>query len=696
MGKKRGQRRELILVIFLLIFFLNLFNLYTTLTFTGLATGQVTMCINRRPTIPVIPGQSIAHNSPFVYDLNATDQENHTLSYADNTTLFEINSSTGLMNFTPNISQVGNYTILITVTEVNSWCIRATNATFSLEIYNRPPNLTAVIPNQSWGSDIWLTGVDIGSYFSDPEGDPLYYTVQHGNNVSVEISSAGIATIYPDPDWNGQSWIRFTANDTLAATHSNNVTLTVGDNTPPRIVILRPYASELTSSPTVLLKVTVSELSRIIYNPDSLGNVTLTALSSGGSTNLLLPDFGNHTLVVYAIDRYGNSNSTALNFTVQLDSDQDGTPDSQDSDSDNDGIPDTSDFFIGNTSNCNTNLPGFSIWINNSTNLSQNFSGTLPVKFSNQTHTFVEFDHLFSATNPLICGRMTFEKQSSSAQMGSFFVRGVNLSAGETKIIYVERLNGSDRVCLKDTEILSLSEISSDCDGANEYILSCPGSTSGYTCSLPSSAQYRITGLTHSGAVEMVTVGETGGTSTSTSTSAGGGGGGGGGGTYKVVETKTQILPVEKVICLNASECGEWTPKRCDTSAKQEKTCLKILPNCNIIEVREERDCQCVPQWVCTTWQPPTCLPDEEQSRTCLDANYCGMEIDVLLTQKCAITKEGKLLIGDQLAMAGRAFWSRAGEKFAIYFLPLSLLAIFSLGLIILLIWVKKQRRRHR
>lgn len=80
--------------------------------------------INDPPNFTSIPDQEVMEPTGFVYDINATDEENQTLTYYDNTTLFDIDSSTGLINRTTNISLVGRYYINITVND-------SSNGTFS-------------------------------------------------------------------------------------------------------------------------------------------------------------------------------------------------------------------------------------------------------------------------------------------------------------------------------------------------------------------------------------------------------------------------------------------------------------------------------------------------------------------------------------------------------------------------------------
>ncbi|MBD3319220.1 hypothetical protein GF342_04900 [Candidatus Woesearchaeota archaeon] len=103
---------------------------------------------NLPPILAFISNQTAVANTLFTYQVIATDPESQSLTYADNSSLFVINPSTGLINVTFNASQVGNYSINITVSDIFS----ATDSqVFYLEILppNTAPVITAFTPNGS-------------------------------------------------------------------------------------------------------------------------------------------------------------------------------------------------------------------------------------------------------------------------------------------------------------------------------------------------------------------------------------------------------------------------------------------------------------------------------------------------------------------------------------------------------------------
>lgn len=207
---------------------------YTFVQLTGLQTGSISsssatisFCINHPPSIQAIPTQNANVSQLFTYQVNGTDTEGHIITYYDNATLFDIDSTTGLISFIPTNPQKGNHSIKITVRDTSSGCPINASTTFLLIVQNRAPILSNQVPNQTWEEDVQLTGLDLDNYFSDPDGDSLNYSSISGDHISISINSNGIVTFDPETDWYGLNWIVFNASDGLASVLSNNVTLNV-------------------------------------------------------------------------------------------------------------------------------------------------------------------------------------------------------------------------------------------------------------------------------------------------------------------------------------------------------------------------------------------------------------------------------------------------------------------------------------
>jgi hypothetical protein len=247
-------------------------------------------------------------------------------------------------------------------------------------------------------------------------------------------------------------------------------------------------------------------------------------------------------------------------------------------DYDNNGI-------IGKENETTTNIENLSISIENSTNLTQNFTNKLKVEFKENNITIVEFELNFSESK-LNLANITIEKQESNATNGGIIISGIDLTAhGETKTVYVDRLSSEDYVCVKDEELASIDELPpADCSSGTAVF--CPGSNGVYTCSLANNnTQFKVEGLSHSGITESTY------SPPSISGNNNGGGGGGGGSSCK-----------PNYVCQAISSCS--------SHGKQTEICTDA--ECNKGAYRQTVSCTYIPPKVVTTTQEPEEEIEEE------------------------------------------------------------------------------------
>ena len=96
---------------------------------------------NTAPTFnPALVAQSVDTENSLNYDINASDADSDTITYYDNTSLFNIDSSTGIIIDTPVESEAGVYTILITIGDGTD----NTTSTFDYTIVDK------TVPTISW------------------------------------------------------------------------------------------------------------------------------------------------------------------------------------------------------------------------------------------------------------------------------------------------------------------------------------------------------------------------------------------------------------------------------------------------------------------------------------------------------------------------------------------------------------------
>ncbi|MBI2658569.1 hypothetical protein HYX05_00515 [Candidatus Woesearchaeota archaeon] len=221
-----------------------------------------------------------------------------------------------------------------------------------------------------------------------------------------------------------------------------------------------------------------------------------------------------------------------------------------DKDSDNDGIEDDIDKIIGNENSVNTSTLSLKVFIDNSNNLSKPFNKTARVRFRDSNLTIAEFDFDFFL-HRLNLANISINRQSGNAK-GSLLVSGLKIPEGTTKTLYMDKINATiNGICIKDEEIILISEISGDCSLSNEFKVECDGtSQNSYTCTYNSTSnKYKIQGLKHSGIVQLDYAKpslESGSSSSSSASggSSGGSSGSGGGGS---------------LICISDWQCDEWS-----------------------------------------------------------------------------------------------------------------------------------------
>lgn len=244
-------------------------------------------------------------------------------------------------------------------------------------------------------------------------------------------------------------------------------------------------------------------------------------------------------------------------------------------DRDNDGVNDTEDKLIGNSNSITDNYNNLIIKIDGSDNLTV-LSGNKPVDFYDNTKKIISFEFNFDNTFNLF--NIEIKKQTDTT--GSIIVKG--MPENTIKTVYIDKLTSTNNaVCIKDEEISAISEITTDCTGANEIKLNCPGTSGDYTCSIEEN-RFKISGLKHSGVKEFyIAPTDSGGNPPSSPGGGGSSGGGGGSGTKSCTENwecmgwlACKQDGTQTRICTDKNSCGTAInkPLEIQECAYEEKT----------------------------------------------------------------------------------------------------------------------------
>lgn len=448
--------------------------------------------INNAPAIEPIGVLTTKVNQTFIKTITATDPNGDSFTFSDNTSLFDIDPITGLINFTPSIN--GTYKFNITAIDNNSINPKSSTETGWLIILNE--NVTNTAPNiTSYSPDVSVIVMnETGSYTfiitkNDRDGAP--WVQWYKNNIAIKGENKDNYT--------------FIANNTIESSTAGiyNIKVLVADG-----------ISNATQTWTLIVKrVKDSDNDGV---PDSLYNL----VCSGGNNNNC------------------NDNCKFIPNYDQADANNDGIGDNCENDFDGDNVSDSMDFVKGSFTNLDSNID-LEFRINNSDNLNRVVNGTNIVESLSSVSgkPLVSFEYIFTNTSILDLSKITIKPENVSGN-GSILIKGISAS----KSVLLDDINpDTDKVCIKNEEIDFINNISSNCDGSNEVLITCDGTLhDGYTCT-DIGEKYNITGLTNSGVIETLATSSSSGESSgdnsdgsssggSSGSSGGSSGGGGGGG----------------------------------------------------------------------------------------------------------------------------------------------------------------------
>jgi len=158
-----------------------------------------------------------------------------------------------------------------------------------------------------------------------------------------------------------------------------------------------------------------------------------------------------------------------------------------------------------------------------------------------------------------------------TAVEGLTIIRNLTLPAGVTKSAQVVMPSGKSAVCVDDTDGASLS---ANCNAAGEVAVPCPGSASGFTCTIINATLFAVSGLTHS-----------------------------------AIGSYTPAVPsgtTSNVCTPETLSCTDWNA--CSSSSVQQRTCAIRNSTCDRTSVIQTQSCTYVP-----AVQPPAVQPPIEQ-----------------------------------------------------------------------------------
>lgn len=193
-------------------------------------TASINICINHPPTLSVPCDATVKAETAYNCTLNGSDGDNavQNLTYNvsfSNGTLFALNSSTGVFNFTPSNSQLGNHTLNFTVEDGSNCSSYEASQIFDLFINrtgNRPPVLVKNLSGVTMTEGEMVSAFFLSAHFTDPDGDTLTYTVSSQSFFAITILSSSEVVINATTCGKSAQVI-FTAQDPSNETADSNL-----------------------------------------------------------------------------------------------------------------------------------------------------------------------------------------------------------------------------------------------------------------------------------------------------------------------------------------------------------------------------------------------------------------------------------------------------------------------------------------
>jgi len=183
--------------------------------------------------------------------------EGDTHYFYDNTALFDIGLTTGVITFTPLEADEGKYPIMIWITDGEF----SDTTTFNLSVIlsNHPPVIT--MPSDTTFSEDDTLLLNLNAYVTDSDDTPhqISWQIIGGTYVYGAVKDS-VAEIFSDKDWHGEEEIQFIATDPGGLSDSASILITVAEvNDPPVLLVTE---KNYTFNEDETLRVDVSQWAR--------------------------------------------------------------------------------------------------------------------------------------------------------------------------------------------------------------------------------------------------------------------------------------------------------------------------------------------------------------------------------------------------------------------------------------------------
>lgn len=134
----------------------------------------------------------------------------------------------------------------------------------------------------------------------------------------------------------------------------------------------------------------------------------------------------------------------------------------------------------------------YELKVDNNAYINETFNETKQVEVIKNSESIIKFNYDFSQ------GVLNLDNLDIQKESGYIIIKNINVN---NKTLYFDKISNASKICIKDSEINTIADITPGCKGANEFLIDCPGNKDKYSCNIVDN-KYEISGLTHSGAME--------------------------------------------------------------------------------------------------------------------------------------------------------------------------------------------------
>jgi PKD repeat protein len=293
-------------------------GIYTvTLTVTddnnGIGSDSVLAIIyNIPPDIEEIASEIYAlEDMHFTLRINATDADGDTITFSDNSPLFEIHEESGLIQFTPTNDYVGEYYVTITASDEDGG---SSTIVVLLNIVNKndPPVLDNIGPLSAYEDSqftftISASDMDFNDVLTFSEDSALF-----------EIDSqTGLISFTPTNDEVGARFVFITVTDSKGAQDQERMLFTVHDtNDPPVMADIPVQYADVGESFSFTIEALDIDDSQLTFSDDS----TIFNIIPESGVISFVPqkgDEGIHTIKITVADERGGQDEKTMTLEIQ-------------------------------------------------------------------------------------------------------------------------------------------------------------------------------------------------------------------------------------------------------------------------------------------------------------------------------------------------------------------------------------------